>query len=168
MAFVSAIPFQKTRFSATSVRSSRRDSNVVRSMAAPASGRSQVYQDFLDSSNPLMKAPTKKVVETTPGVPEGRSAYFMTSMNDRTKKYYGGPTKVAPVAVGPAEVSSTLSTASSPFFRLAAEDVMKGYGSMGNARVKTKTPFERRVDDYIAACAKRQSNRMRCASKSNK
>lgn len=125
-------------------------------MAATPEGRSAYFQKYIDTANPYKVSPPVAEVAKTPGVPEGRSSLFMDYMKSSAKSYYGGPTKVAPVGVGPDAVSDTLSAASSPFFLLAAEEVMKGYGSMGNARVKIKKPFERRVDSYIAACAKRQ------------
>lgn len=125
-------------------------------MAAQPEGRSKVYQSYIDSQNPLKKAVPEPVVVTTPGVPEGRSSRFMDYMKGSVKQYYGGKIAASPLTVGPNAVSSTLASASSPFFLINAQETMKGYGSMGNARKKIKKAFDRRVDDYMSACAKRQ------------
>lgn len=149
MAFVTAIPV-KVHNSSTCLRVAECSESLQKS---PKKRFVTEAKQWVNHETKQWITPEAKPEPREPGVPTGRSSIFFNFMKSKTVRDFGGPTKELK---SKGTVQDTLNVASTPFFLGFAKEYQAGYGSGGDARVKLHKPFIRRVDEYIAECARRQ------------
>lgn len=153
MAFATSTFLGTTRLRTTSAHPKHVSTRPI--CAQPSANSNDIANSTSGLKNWVTPEPVSDTPPRAPLTVEGRSKIFSAFMATKTAPYPGTPGGAPRKDFG--RTQNALNAASSPFFRIAAVEAMRGYGKGGDAReVVQPTRFTRRVDDYIADCARRQ------------